>query len=75
MVLNQEYLRQLFNWVIPEDGEPHFQWAVSPDGVQPVGTVVNTSPMSMGKSVKDRIRVRGKLHSVEDIKNIYGVEE
>lgn len=72
MTLTKEYLRELFEWDIPDVGEPRFIWAVSPDGVQPIGTVVNTSPLSKGKPVNGFLRVRGKLHTVESIKQIYG---
>ena len=75
MTLTKEYLRELFEWDTPDEGKLRFIWVVSPDGAQPIGTVVNTKPLSKGKPVNGFLRIRGKLHTVESVKKIYGVQE
>jgi len=64
----KEYLHEIFN----HDGD-QFLWAVSPDGKQPVGGVVDTSPYSKDKKMPGHIRVRGMLFTVEEIENIYEI--
>ncbi len=82
MSVTKEYLRGIFNWTIPdlnlyeETGEieaPHFTWAISPDGKQPIGEKVNTSPLVKGKAATNQIRVRGMLFTVEQIKKIFEI--
>lgn len=86
MTPTKEYLHEIFNRVVPEPDEetgevqePYFTWAVSPDGNQPVGTIVNTSPIkdrnssSRGIPATGHIRVRGMLFTVEEIERIYEI--
>ncbi len=64
--VTREYLHEIFN----HDGK-QFVWAASPDGVKPVGSVVDTSPYSQDKKMPGHIRVRGMLFTVEEIEKIY----
>lgn len=68
MSVTKEYLRSIFD----HDGDK-FIWKVSPDGVQPIGIVVNTSPLSKGKPMPNKIRVRGQLFTVQEIEAKYEV--
>ena len=68
MSVTKGYLREIFN----HDGE-QFVWIKSPDGTQPIGTIVNTSPMAKGKPVHKHIRLRGMLFTVEEIEKIYEI--
>ncbi len=67
-MITKEYLHQIFK----HDGGK-FIWAVSPDGAQPIGTIVNTKPLSRGKPVHGRIRVRGKLFTIKQIEEIFEI--
>ncbi len=73
MKLTKEYLHSLFDWTIPETGAPHFTWAVSPDGIQPPGGAVNTSPVVKGQPKPGFIRIRGILRTIDEVKDLYEV--